>query len=260
MALTYTSYLKTEELLELQELKSSPAQHDELLFIIIHQTYELWFKQILHEIDLLREELEAGKPWAALKTMRRILVIMKTLVGQNDILETMTPLSFSSFRKFLESASGFQSVQFRELEILLGMRHKRMFSLHEADSAAFKQLTKRTEESTIWESFITLLQKMGYKVEAPKRENESGLIFNPSQEMQDVIYEIMNDKSEIGLLCEALVDFDEGLQEWRYRHVKMVERTIGNKMGTGGSDGVQYLKNTLFNAVFPDLWEVTTRF
>ena len=172
----------------------------------------------------------------------------------------MTPLSFSSFRKFLESASGFQSVQFRELEILLGMRHKRMFSLHEADSSAFKQLTKRTEESTIWESFITLLQKMGYKVEAPKRENESGLIFNPSQEMQDVIYEIMNDKSEIGLLCEALVDFDEGLQEWRYRHVKMVERTIGNKMGTGGSDGVQYLKNTLFNAVFPDLWEVRTRF
>ncbi len=260
MALTYTSYLKTEELLELQELKSSPAQHDELLFIIIHQTYELWFKQILHEIDLLRVEMEAGHPWAALKTMRRILVIMKTLVGQNDILETMTPLSFSSFRKYLESASGFQSVQFRELEIVLGMRHNRMFSLHEADSLAYKKLTLRIEESTIWESFIKLLQKMGYKVEAPKRENESGLMFNPSKEMQDVIYDIMKEKNEIALLCESLVDFDEGLQEWRYRHVKMVERTIGNKMGTGGSDGVQYLKNTLFNAVFPDLWEVRTRF
>lgn len=260
MALTYTSYLKTEELLELQELKSNPAQHDELLFIIIHQTYELWFKQILHEIDLLKTEMESGKPWAALKTMRRILVIMKTLVGQNDILETMTPLSFASFRKFLESASGFQSVQFRELELLLGLRHKRMFSLHQQDSLAFKQLKKRDEEFTIWESFIKMLQQLGVAVPTPARENESGLLFNPSSETQDVIYTILSENNEIGLLCESLVDFDEGLQEWRYRHVKMVERTIGNKMGTGGSDGVGYLKNTLFQPVFPDLWEVRTRF
>lgn len=260
MSLTYTSYLKTDELLSLQERKSNPPQHDELLFIIIHQTYELWFKQILHEIDLLRIEMESGKPWAALKTMRRILVIMKTVVGQNDILETMTPLSFASFRKFLESASGFQSVQFRELELLLGLRHKRMFSLHQQDSAAYKQLTTRAEESTIWESFISMLQKMGYSIPTPARVNESGLLFNPDKETQDYIYSILTNNSEVGLLCEALVDFDEGLQEWRYRHVKMVERTIGNKMGTGGSDGVGYLKATLFQPVFPDLWEVRTRF
>lgn len=260
MALTYTSYLKVDELLELQELKSNPPQHDEMLFIIIHQTYELWFKQILHEIDLLKNQFETGKSWAAIKTLRRILVIMKTLVGQNDILETMTPLSFASFRKFLESASGFQSVQFRELEILLGLRHKRMFSLHEEHSVAYQTLKKRSEESTIWESFIKFLQQKGYDVPSPVRVNESGLIFNPSRETQDVIFTILQENDEIGLLCELLVDFDEGLQEWRYRHVKMVERTIGNKMGTGGSDGVKYLKNTLHQFVFPDLWEVRTRF
>ena len=260
MSLTYTSYLKVDELLRLQELKSSPEQHDELLFIIIHQTYELWFKQILHEVDLLRDEMESGDTWAATKTMRRILVVMKILVAQNDILETMTPLSFASFRNFLESASGFQSVQFREFEMLLGMRSKRMFSLHTEDSDAFKQLTKRSKESTIWESFIKLLQKKGFDVPTPIRENEQGLLFNPSEETQNVLFTILKEKHEIGFLSELLVDLDEGLQEWRYRHVKMVERTIGNKMGTGGSDGVKYLKNTLHNFVFPDLWEVRTRF
>jgi tryptophan 2,3-dioxygenase len=160
----------------------------------------------------------------------------------------------------LESASGFQSVQFREIELLLGLRHKRMFSLHQQDSAAYKQLTNRAEESTIWESFIKMLQLQGYDIPTPIRENESGLMFNSNSTIQDQIYTILNENNEIALLCEALVDFDEGLQEWRYRHVKMVERTIGNKMGTGGSDGVGYLKATLFQPVFPDLWEVRTRF
>lgn len=260
MTLTYTSYLKVDELLRLQELKSKPAQHDELLFIVIHQTYELWFKQILHEVDLLRQEMKAQKTWSAIKTLRRILVIMKTLVGQTDILETMTPLSFASFRNFLESASGFQSVQFREFELVLGLRHKRMFSLHEEHSDAFKQLTKRAAEATIWETFVDMLIAKGYAIPKAQRENEQGLLHNPSDATQDVIFAIMQEKDEIALLCELMVDLDEGLQEWRYRHVKMVERTIGNKVGTGGSDGVKYLKNTLHHTVFPDLWEVRTRF
>lgn len=260
MSLTYTSYLKIDELVRLQELKSNPKQHDELLFIIIHQTYELWFKQILHELGLARTEMESANTWAASKTMRRILVIMKILVAQNDILETMTPLSFGSFRKFLDSASGFQSVQFREFEMLLGMRSKRMFSLHSEDSDAYKQLTKRSNEATIWEAFIKLLQTKGFQVPTPERVNEQGLLFNSSEETQDVIFKIMQEKHEIGLLIELLIDLDEGLQEWRYRHVKMVERTIGNKMGTGGSDGVAYLKNTLHTMVFPDLWAVRARF
>lgn len=260
MSLTYLSYLKIDELLELQKLQSEPKEHDELLFIIIHQTYELWFKQILHEIGLLKIQFEAGETWNAIRTMRRILVIMKTIVGQTDILETMTPLSFNQFRKILQNSSGFQSVQFRELEVLCGLRSKRMLSPHEPGSLAHETIRKRIEESTIWEAFISYLKVRGYEVNVPMRSNENGLVFDPSEEHQKTLVEVMTKDNEAGLLCELLVDFDEGMQEWRYRHVKMVERTIGTKKGTGGSDGVEYLKSTLHHHIFPDLWAIRTQF
>jgi tryptophan 2,3-dioxygenase len=161
MALSYTSYLQIDTLTQLQKIQSQPPQHDEMLFIVIHQTYELWFKQILHEFDLFRRQLENNESWQAIKTIIRILVIMKTLVGQTDILETMTPLSFNSFRKFLDTASGFQSLQFREIEIICGIRHPHLNALHKADKKAVKIIKEREEESTIWESFITMLQKRG---------------------------------------------------------------------------------------------------
>jgi tryptophan 2,3-dioxygenase len=260
MSLTYLSYLKVDELLELQQLQSEPKEHDEMLFIIIHQTYELWFKQILHEIGLLRNQLEIGETWNAIRTMRRILVIMKTIVGQTDILETMTPLSFNQFRKFLQNSSGFQSVQFRELEVLCGLRSKRMLSPHDPGSNAYRTILERIDEPTIWEAFISYLRVRGYSVGLPKRVNENGLAFDPSEEHQQVLVEVMTKDHEAGLLCELLVDFDEGMQEWRYRHVKMVERTIGTKKGSGGSDGVEYLKSTLHHHIFPDLWAIRTQF
>lgn len=260
MSLTYVSYLKVDELLKLQQLQSTPEEHDELLFIIIHQTYELWFKQILHEIDLLRTRLETGETWNAIRTMRRILVIMKTIVGQTDILETMTPLSFNQFRKFLQNSSGFQSVQFRELEILCGLRSDRMLAMHTEGSDAHSTLSARLEESTIWESFIKYLQVRGYEATTPVRVHTQGLTFEPSDELQHLLVKVMQTDDEAALLCELLVDFDEGLQEWRYRHVKMVERTIGTKKGSGGSDGVAYLKSTLHHHVFPDLWAIRTQF
>lgn len=260
MSLNYVSYLKVDELLKLQELQSKPQEHDEMLFIIIHQTYELWFKQVLHEISLLRKQMEAGETWTSVKTMRRILVIMKILVAQTDILETMTPLSFNQFRGFLQNSSGFQSVQFRELEILCGLRFKRMVVLHAEDSPARKVLEQRMEESTIWESFIKYLRKRGYNPPATVRINENGLIHDPSEEIQQILVRVMQHDPESALLCELLVDFDEGLQEWRYRHVKMVERTIGTKKGTGGSDGVEYLKSTLHHHIFPDLWAIRQSF
>ncbi|HAC16415.1 MAG TPA: tryptophan 2,3-dioxygenase [Bacteroidetes bacterium] len=260
MSLTYLSYLKVDELLRLQKLQSHPEEHDEMLFIIIHQTYELWFKQVLHEVELLRNQLEFGETWSAIKTMRRILVIMKTLVGQTDILETMTPLSFNQFRKFLQNSSGFQSVQFRELEILCGLRTKRMISVHETGSDAYNTIISRMDEPIIWESFVNYLQKRGYPAPMPKRVNDNGLVFNPSDELQQVLVEVMQKDNEAALLCELLVDFDEGMQEWRYRHVKMVERTIGTKKGSGGSDGVEYLKSTLHHHMFPDLWAIRTQF
>ncbi|MGM0459134.1 MAG: tryptophan 2,3-dioxygenase [Bacteroidota bacterium] len=260
MSLTYTNYLKISELLDLQEPKSSPEEHDEMLFIIIHQSYELWFKQILHEFDKLRPDLEAGNTWAAAKTMRRILTILKTMVSQIDILETMTPLEFNSFRGFLQQASGFQSVQFREMEIVCGMRSEHIMTVHSDQPELQQQLINREKEPTLWESFCSFLRAHGFPAEIPKRVHQNGLIHAPSEKNQKLLVEIMNNEPEIALLCELFVDYDEGLQEWRYRHVKMVERTIGTKKGTGGSDGAAYLHRTLNNPIFPDLWEIRTQF
>ncbi len=259
MKLTYTSYLKIDELTTLQDLKSNPPEHDEMLFIIIHQTYELWFKQILHEFSKLRRELESGNTWNSVKTLRRILTIMKTLVSQVDILETMTPLEFNSFRAFLGQSSGFQSLQFREIEIICGLRLPLMIEAHKDNPKHIEILETRMQESTLWESFGMYLSKKGFSVQ-PKRENEIGLMFNPSDEIQKTLIEVMQTEPELALVCELFVDFDEGLQEWRYRHVKMVERTIGRKKGTGGSPGVKYLKTTTNHAIFPDLWAIRSEF
>lgn len=259
MKLSYSNYLKIDELLGLQQLRSRPEEHDEMLFIIIHQVYELWFKQILHEFGKLRDELNQGESWTAVKTMRRVLTILKTMVAQIDILETMTPLEFESFRGFLENASGFQSLQFRELEILCGLRSPHMLKAHEDNSDHYQRLKQRMEEETLWESFCTYLNRRGYQVPMPERINDRGLMFEPSEDREEILLDIMNSDPEAALLCERFVDFDEGMQEWRYRHVKMVERTIGNKKGTGGSDGVSYLRGTLHQRIFPDLWEIRSK-
>lgn len=260
MSLTYTNYLKVDELLELQQPKSDPVEHDEMLFIIIHQSYELWFKQILHEFDKLRADLEGGRMWASAKTMRRVLTILKTMVSQIDILETMTPLEFNSFRGFLQQASGFQSVQFREMEIVCGMRSEHIIKVHADQPHLQQKLIDREKENTLWESFCHFLTQKGYDVDMPERVNENGLVYEPSEKNQDELVSIMKNSPEVAVLCELLVDYDEGLQEWRYRHVKMVERTIGTKRGTGGSDGAGYLHKTLNNPIFPDLWAIRTKF
>lgn len=255
--LTYNKYLKIDDLLELQELKSDPEQHDEMLFIIIHQTYELWFKEMLHEIDKLRNNLENGQTWSASKTMKRMLSILKVAVSQLDILETLTPLEFESFRDFLGEASGFQSIQFRELEILCGYRSRHIIKAHGGVPEYKKRLTDRMDEPTLWESFCHYLRQKGYDMPEPERKSENdGLLYDASNKAQEVILDIMHNDAEAYLLVELLVDFDEGLQEWRYHHVKMVERTIGSKEGTGGSPGVKYLRQTLHQRIFPDLWEV----
>lgn len=259
MSLTYTNYLKINELTDLQEYKSAPAEHDEMLFIIIHQTYELWFKQMLHEFGKLRKDLENGTTWGAIKTMRRILTILKTMVSQIDILETMTPLEFNSFRKFLGQSSGFQSLQFREIEVICGLRFPLMKEAHRDQPKHIQILEERMEESTLWESFCSYLNSRGHEVDYP-RVNEKGLVHEPSDEGQEILVNAMKTDPESAMVAELLVDFDEGLQEWRYRHVKMVERTIGTKKGTGGSDGAKYLHKTLNNPIFPDLWAIRSKF
>ncbi len=260
MELTYSSYLKVDNLLNLQELKSKPEEHDEMLFIIIHQSYELWFKQILHEIDYLQKLLIQNEIIKAQHNLKRINTILKVLVHQVDILETMTPLEFLSFRDYLESASGFQSAQFRELEFLLGFKNKNVFNRFSENSPSLIRLQARYEERTLWDAFIIYLNNNSYYIPQEIIHRDVTLPIVPNAELQKALIDIYINAPIIAQFCELLIDFDEGLQEWRYRHVKMVERTIGNKTGSGGSSGAEYLKATLFKPAFPDLWIIRTEF
>ncbi|MHC4416327.1 MAG: tryptophan 2,3-dioxygenase [Planctomycetota bacterium] len=255
-ALTYASYLKIDELLSLQQPVSEGPEHDETLFIVIHQIYELWFKQMCHELDMLKRCLETGEHSPATATLKRILTILKTLVAQIDILETMTPVSFLTFRDRLESASGFQSAQFREFEFICGNKNLAMLERHRGNPAVYQRLKNRFGERTVYDSFLRYLAGLGCPVpaEALNRDVTAGPREWP--EVQALLVDVYRDDSETRQLCELLVDFDEGLQEWRYRHVKMVERTIGAKPGTGGSAGAAYLRKTLFRPLFPDLWAI----
>lgn len=257
--LTYSSYLRIDELLELQSPLSDGPEHDEMLFIVIHQVYELWFKQVLHELDRLVMALTDGSATVAIATLERILTILKTLVAQVDVLETMTPVSFSSFRSRLEAASGFQSAQFRELELILGRKDRRYVDHHPEGSPGRERLERRFASRSVWSAFLTFLAGRSYEVpnELLEREWELPTVADPT--VQDQLVEIYQHDPGTTQLCERLVDLDEGLQEWRYRHVKMVERTIGFKPGTGGSAGAAYLRSTLFSPLFPDLWEIRSR-
>ena len=255
-AVTYSRYLKTEELLSLQQPLSAGPEHDETLFIIIHQVYELWFKQVLHELDRLQEVLEANDTPGALATFKRILTILKTLVAQVDILETMTPVAFNSFRDRLESASGFQSAQFREVEFRLGYKNLSMARHHPSDSAGGRRLQELLHRSTLYDSFLRYLAANGYEVPQSLLDRDVSQPVQASPELQTTLLHVYRNDPMCTMVCERFVDLDEGLQEWRYRHVKMVERTIGTKTGTGGSEGTDYLKKTLFRPLFADLWEI----
>lgn len=243
--LTYSSYLSLDGLLAQQ--KPLSGEHDEMLFIIIHQVYELWFKQLLHELRAVQAAFEKGDSARALAVLKRVLTILKTLVAQVDVIETMTPLSFNAFRARLDASSGFQSAQFRELEFLLGQRRAALVEHYPAGSAERERLAAALQAPALYDSFLRYLAEQNYQVPVEK----------PG--IQDMLVQVYRDNGFPAQLCERLVDLDEGLQEWRYRHVKMVERTIGVKPGTGGSAGAAYLKSTLFQALFPDLWEIRSR-
>jgi len=274
---TYSSYLKLDELLGLQQPMSDGPEHDEMLFIVIHQVYELWFKVLLHEMDFLKTRFLANDTPHALHTLKRILTILKTLVSQLDILETMTPLHFLSFRGRLESASGFQSFQFREIEFSLGLKNGAMMAHYPPESEVRRRLEARFAAPSVWDAFLRYLAANGYPV--PARDGgpapadgatpsggassagtRASRGIEPSPAVQALLVTIYRDDATIAQVCERLLDLDEGMQEWRYRHVKMVERTIGTKTGTGGSTGAAYLHTTLSTPVFPDLWAVRAAF
>jgi tryptophan 2,3-dioxygenase len=256
MPLTYGRYLHLDELLAAQAPLSDGPEHDELLFIVIHQVYELWFKQILHEFARLERVLEQGETHHALATLKRILTIWKTLVGQVDILETMTPTSFGSFRTRLATASGFESVQFRLIEFALGYKREDALVRYPEGGPERAQLAARMSERTLWDAFARHLERVGYRVPEAVLTRDVREPVAPNEAMQALLLSIYRGDALIAQVCERMVDLDEGLQEWRYRHVKMVERTIGGKLGTGGSSGAQYLRGTLFRPLFPDLWAI----
>ena len=246
--ITYTSYLRLDDLLDCQTPQTD--EHDELLFVIIHQVYELWFKQILHEVDLLQRRLESGNGAGALHTSRRIAKILKTIVGQLDVLETMTPRQFASFRPSLGTSSGFQSNQFRELEAVLGRRDF-------ADPKADERLAAATGRRTVFDSLLRYLDVSGFNIPAAVLDRDPSQAWTNDPDVQLALHAVYLDESQPAAeVCEALIDIDEGIQEWRYRHVKMVERTIGVQVGTGGSAGADYLRSTLFRPAFPELWQI----
>jgi tryptophan 2,3-dioxygenase len=258
-SITYGSYLAVDELLALQRPRSEGPEHDEMLFIVIHQVYELWFKQVLHEVDRVMALLDARDPYRAQHSLKRILTILKVLVAQLDILETMTPLEFQSFRQRLEAASGFQSDQFRQLEFVLGNKSQAAIDRFPPDSRARTALLRRFGSPTLWDAFMKYLSREGYAIPPAVLSRDVTARIEPSADLQTTLIDLYRRDPKHAEMCERLVDLDEGLQEWRYRHVKMVQRTIGAKVGTGGSSGAQYLVTTLMTPIFPDLWEIRSR-
>jgi tryptophan 2,3-dioxygenase len=258
MPLTYTDYLKLKKLLDLQEPRSSPPEHDEMLFIVIHQVYELWFKLLLHELDKVKADFSSNDLYGAIHTFKRSRTVMKTLVGQLDILETMTPMSFNSFRDRLETASGFQSAQFRELEFALGYKRRDMdfAKLYGESSPGFEGVKRRLAERSVIDHFYDFLEHRSAEIPPEIKHRDVTTSNEPNERIQAGILDLYHRHPDVGILFELMTDFDEGLQEWRYRHVKAVERTIGNKKGTGGSLGVEFLKKSLFQPIFPDLWAI----
>jgi tryptophan 2,3-dioxygenase len=258
-AATYGSYLKIDELLALQQPRSDGPEHDEMLFIIIHQVYELWFKELLHECDHVMQLLEADESHRSQHTLKRILTILKVMVAQLDILETMTPLEFLSFRERLDAASGFQSDQFRQLEFLLGVKSEQAIQRFPQGGRARTALERRYGEATLWDAFLRYLSRERYDVPRSHRDRVVTAPVEPSPEIQRILIEVYRRDPKNAELCERLVDLDEGVQEWRYRHVKMVERTIGARPGTGGSAGAEYLRQTIGRPIFPDLWAIRSQ-
>ena len=223
MSVTYASYLQLDKLLSLQQPRPGPLEHDETLFIVIHQVYELWFKETLHELDHLMDLLRRHATPPALHTLKRVLTILKVMVAQIDILETMTPLGFLSFRERLETGSGFQSFQFRELECVLGVKDRAAVERYPAGSEHRTRIERRYHAPTLWDAFVASLAGAGYPVPPRALQRDVTRPVAPDPEVQKILVDVYRRDPTRALVCERLIDYDEGFMEWRYRHVKMVQ-------------------------------------
>jgi len=259
--LSYNKYLRVQDLIALQDCLSDPAHHDELLFITVHQAYELWFKQILHELDAAIALMAEDRLPAASRTLQRVVEIEKLLVTQIHILETMTPISFLGFRDQLNPASGFQSMQFREIEFVSGLKDESILNEFRNDSFAFERLQQRFEAPSLAAAFFASLARRGLKAPMPNRDLDASAQKKAYEERTRAVLEVLThfeERYEEFQLTEVLLEHDEYFSLWRSHHIKMVERMVGAKRGTGGSEGIGYLKTTLDKKFFPELWEART--
>lgn len=246
--LSYNKYLKVPELIRLQETLSEPASHDELLFIIIHQTYELWFKQVLHELDATIGWIDEGRLFRANHSLRGVVSIERLLATQIHILESMAPIGFLEFRDKLNPASGFQSMQFRELEFVSGVKDEKILRTFEDDEYAYERLKTRFEGRSLADAFWELIERNGLASGSPEARVNATVEILTHPEKYAEIYNMQ----------DLLIEHDELIISWRYNHIQMVERMLGMKRGTGGSEGVGYLMTTLTKKFFPELWEART--
>ncbi len=248
--LTYGSYLRVPQLLDQQRLESDPPELVELLFITVHQVYELWFQQLLHELTATRDAMTSGDLWWARHLLERVVTIEAVLIQQVGVLETMTPQDFLAFRDRLAPASGFQSVQFRELEFLSGAKDPGFLDRFRALTAAERtRLTRRLAEPSLWDAFVEVVRRAGLGA-----DDDAAIIGS--------LLTVARDRTaygEVWELAERLLDHDANAALWRSRHVIMVERQIGTKSGTGGSTGAPYLRGRLGLHYFPLLWELRSR-
>jgi tryptophan 2,3-dioxygenase len=254
--LSYNKYLRVQDLINLQDCLSDPAHHDELLFITVHQAYELWFKQILHELDAAIQFMEEDRVPAATRAVKRVVDIEKLLVNQIHIIESLTPISFLAFRDQLNPASGFQSMQFREIEFSSGLKDKNILREFSTDEFAQERLQARMAQPSLADSFYRMLQRRG--LDAPVSEDGEKKDYEKRTRAVLEVLTHFEDRYEEFQLAESLLEHDEYFSLWRSHHIKMVERMVGAKRGTGGSEGIGYLKTTLDKKFFPELWEART--
>jgi tryptophan 2,3-dioxygenase len=241
--LTYGSYLKIPELLDLQQLHSDPPVHDELLFIVVHQAYELWFKQLLFELGSIRDHMFADRLEPARHELVRVHTVERVLIEHIEVLQSMSPQDFLAFRALLTPASGFQSAQFREMEFISGLKDPRFLQDLAASPNERERMGRRLAEPSLWDGFCSLMELHGL----PMPADDAGV------RMRSLVAMARGDH-ELFAVSEGLLDHDEAVARWRYLHVLMVEREIGAKRGTGGSSGVGYLRSTLDKRFFPELW------
>ncbi len=253
----YAAYLAVDEILTTQRPRS--GEHDEMMFIIAHQVHELWFKLLLHELAALQRQLVRDETAQALHTLRRAVNILHAVVVPTEVLETLSPRQFHRFRDKLGNASGAQSAQFREIEAVLGRRDRRMIELFHPGSDERARIEAAVIRPSVFDSLLQFLAMHGYAVPLDLLNRDVSQPLEPSADLQEVLMRVYRDDGVAAQICERLVELDQGVQEWRYRHVSLVARIIGTKPGTGGSSGASYLRTTLSLQMFPDLWDVRSR-